>query len=648
MLDSAAVSGGRMLRTFLCCLVSLLDLVILSSCRRQEAAWSRIDLWLQPPTIEQPATAPGSERPVHQRITPLSADEVRDLAKVNSQQLLILPHESGGQIRALETHPPCRLRWQVQLGRDPYLSFIPLGTRHGCVGCQYRVGVRSQGKVTELLKTPVAAVPRFAPATQEIDLAPWAGSEVDILMTLDPGPASTASDLALWGSPAVYSRATVPQGRKPAHPNVLLIGIDTLRADELGAWGHRPTITPALDGLAAESDVWLDAYTVFNVTNPSFVSILTGLYGRSHGVFDLKTPLPREIPTLATVLHDAGYATLSIISARHLGPQNSGLDRGFDDVTRADEHFAGELATDMTIDWISSHTADPATSRPFFVWLHLYDAHTPHTPPQPYAQGLRPAAATGLLPVRSWVPFRALGPRDFVQPALAGNRDLYDGQVAYVDHQVGRLLDLLRSRDLLGDTIVVLVADHGENLGDHGFMFRHVGLFDTTTHVPMMIRWPAATPRGQRLHGLVETIDLFPTLLRRLAIAAPPSEGTDLRILTGSEAQPRPGRRAVFADHSDRYGATVRTTDYRYVFNHGNKVIPDGPCLYDEHADPSESHNLAGENLPIERQLAKWLAAWQTQPLRHTQTHAVPLSKEDVDRLRALGYGAGAGTSPDR
>src|SRR6185369_4745945 len=144
--------------------------------------------------------------------------------------------------------------------------------------------------------------------------------------------------------------------------------------------------------LAEESDVFLDAYSVFNVTNPSFLSIMTGLYGKHHGIYDLRTRLPAGHTTLADLFARAGYDTMAIISARHLGDHNSGIGQGFKDVTEPTEHFAAELAADMAMDWIGTHeTGQPR--RPFFAWVHLFDPHTPHTPPDPYALGLRPAAA---------------------------------------------------------------------------------------------------------------------------------------------------------------------------------------------------------------------------------------------------------------
>jgi arylsulfatase len=652
MLDFAAVRPLRpLLRPSLVAFCLLLVGGLLASCRhrsRHPTSWARTDLWQLSADIEEPALAHDSQRPYQQRITTLGAAEVRDMSRVPEEQRLVFPHESGGQIRALETRAPSRLRWKHTLGEGAYFSFIPLGTATSCPACIYRMGLRlGPGRVVELYRSDVQPVPRFAPATVEVDLSPYAGQDADVLIALDGGGGSSAAS-ALWGSPALYERVELPTPARPPHPNVVVIGIDTLRADELGPWGRTPTLTPAIDKFAAQSDVWLDAYSVFNVTNPSFVSIMTGLYGKGHGVYDLHTPLPAAVPTLATLYHQAGYATLAVISARHLGNHNSGLGVGFDDVTTASEHLAGELATDMAFDWIASRSGRAAAGQPFFVWLHLWDPHTPHTPPEPYASGLRPGEASGLTPARVWLPFRTPGKRDFTNPVLAGDRDLYDGQVAYVDRQVGRLLDALESRGLLDNTIIALVADHGENLGDHGFMFQHVGLFETTTRVPMMIRWPAAAKNhhGQRFRGLVETIDLFPTLLAASRLPVPPCDGKELRAVAGNGKAPAGGRAAVFAEHSDHHGSAVRTVDYRYVVNRGNPFIPDGVALYDEHADPAEAHNLAGQGLPAEGRLAQLLAQWQAAPSsRHPQAQSVPLSKEEALRLQALGYGTPGGTA---
>jgi arylsulfatase len=303
-------------------------------------------------------------------------------------------------------------------------------------------------------------------------------------------------------------------------------------------------------------------------------------------------------------------------------------------VSTATEHYAAEMPIDMTMDWLAARAGKP---RPFFIWLHLFDPHTPHTPPEPYALGFRPASAMGLAPVRAWIPFRQPAPRGFTEPVLGADRDLYYGEVAYLDRQIGRLLDFLDSRGLLEDTVVAVVADHGENLGEHGIRFRHLGLFDTTTHVPLMIRWPGRAPVGRRIEGLVQTIDLFPTLLAAVGLKAPPQDGVDLRELTGKGHQ---GRRAVFSEHAGRLGVSVRTRDYRYGLNQGNqRFLPDGPYLYDLRADPGETRNLAGRGLAAEKELNGLLLRWLADRRRGPSPQPRDLTEEEEQKLKALGYG---------
>jgi arylsulfatase A-like enzyme len=625
--------------------VLLLAVLTLAACRPgSEPAplpWERIDLWrIRPETEALPV--PGSKwlRPSVQRITFLGAEEVRDMSRVPPEQLAAFPKRPAGQIRSLEQITASTLRWTVKLGQEPYLSFIPLGTERGCP-CTYRVTVReAPGRQKEIFRLPAAPLTVTAPAAVEIDLAAWAGRQVDLLFSVDgpggPPPEGKPFASVLWGSPGVYSRkAGGPAARNsdPAKPNILLVGLDTLRADAVGAWGRNPSLTPTLDRLAGESDVWLDTFTAFNVTNPSFTSILTGLYGKNHGVYDLQTPLPQSFQTLPELLSTKGYETLAILSAHHLGDHNSGLGQGFADITLAEEHFAAELPVDMTVDWLAERK-DPA--RPFFAWIHLFDPHTPHTPPKPYALGFRDAAAMGLAPVRNWTQFRAPGPRAFTEAVLGADKDLYDGEVAYLDHQLGRLLDWLDGHGYGENTIVVVVADHGESLGEHGIRFRHVGLHDTTTHVPMMIRWPGRERTGRKIHGLVQSIDLFPTLLKAAGIEPPPNDGVDLKELTGEKRQ---GRRAVFAEHAGKLGLMVRTRDYKYILSQGNTFIPDGAYFYDVRKDPQELSNLVGQSLPAEKQMSDLLTRWLADR-KNGKPQTIPrnLTPEEEARLRALGY----------
>ncbi len=591
-----------------------------------------MDLWRTPPVVD--STPVEFKEATFQRISFLGAEEVRDLSRVPPEQLVAFPKRSAGEVRALEQRASTLVHWTIQPGRDAYFSFVPLGALNGC-DCTYRVGVReAPDRLREIYRVKAELAAPFASATVEVDLSPWAGRRIDLLTHVEGSAAAAPGQpvpSVLWGSPALYSRKEIHVAQHKGSPNILLIGIDTLRSDAVGAWGRNPSLTPSLDRLAGQSDVWLDAYSTFNVTNPSFASILTGLYGKNHGVYDLKTPLPLERTTLAEILSGAGYDTLAVISASHLGDAQSGLGQGFREVATASDHFAAELPVDLAMDWLTVKR-----DKPFFLWLHLFDPHTPHTPPEPYALGFRPATAVGLSPVRTWIPFRQPEPRSFTENVLGGQRDLYDGEVAYLDRQVGRLLDFLESRDLLEDTVVAVVADHGENLGDHGINFRHLGLWDSTTHVPLIIRWPGREREGRRLGGLVQTIDLFPTLVATAGLPVPQQDGTDLRELTGEK---QTGRPAVFSEHADRLSVSVRTVGWRYGVNEGNdRLLSHGPYLYDLRTDSQETKNLAGQGLPAEKELNGLLLRWLATRRPGMRPESREPTEEEKARLRALGY----------
>jgi arylsulfatase A-like enzyme len=534
------------------------------------------------------------------------------------------------------------LSWRLSLGGEPYLTFTPLADPSRCRAVA-TVYAGELGGPPVRLWTGTAPVNAW-PAGPEIvvDLSRWARRDIGLHFDVRRATNGYRDCPMVWGSPAVLSRyvpASSPRLPKTP-PNVLLLAVDTLRADALGAWGRRPTVTPALDALAAESDVFLDAFSTSNSTNPSFSSIHTGLYVQHHGVRDLRTPLPAVHVTLAERFAAAGYDTHAVLSAQHLDNVASGLGQGFATVDEAVDHSAARLAVDQAMNWLQR-----PRRKPFFLWVHLFDPHTPHMPPAPFALGQRAATRYGLSPVADWVSFRSGGLRPFRIPGLAADRDLYFGEVAYADREIDRLLGLLESRGQLGDTLVAFVADHGENLEDHGLAYRHAGLWDTTTHVPLMIRWPdrvasapnvrggAAITRGRRLRGLVQTIDLFPTLLAAAGLRPNTTDGRDLRTLVDGG---RGGRPAVFAEQADGVGASVRTPSWRYFVSAGSKLVAPGAYLYDLRRDPGEVVNLAGKGRREEAELRAMLVRW-----RLDGKPSAPRSKltpEEEAALRALGY----------
>lgn len=527
----------------------------------------------------------------------------------------------GRALRAIRMRPGGRIAWDVELGAAPRLSFrpVPEGGQ-----CPYLVVVRDQDRErTVVFKDAFTPTGYNVSKPVDVDLAAFAGRPIRLIL-LSPEDRKDSCQRANFASPSiVYQEAAVEVGRADARPNILFIGIDTLRADAVGAYRVGSSVTPAIDHLAKESDVFLNAFTAINNTNPSFISLMTGLYPKNHGIYNLRTPLPDAVTTLAELLHGAGYSTRAVVAARHLG-MSSGLDQGFDKFVSPVRQFFGETIVNQGMQWMQD------IEQPFFIWLHLFDPHIPHNPPHPYDLGYRASRLAGLSPMETWTEFREVGPRDFdPRTDLEGNLDLYPGEVAYVDRQIDRLLSFMRSRDLLENTIVVLVADHGETLGERGQFFNHAGLHDNTTHVPLMIRWPGAG-KGRRLSGLVQHLDVFPTLLEAAGLTPPERDGMDLRRQAETGARGRP---AVFAEHAGAKGWMVRTTKYKLLVD---KV--DGRSLYDLKKDPEEMENLAGTGLAVEKELADLLERWKTTRRKVVAPVEMEITEKERKDLEALGY----------
>lgn len=615
-------------------------------------AWHRHDLWLDTPSVAYQPEELGQQKAWSRQVVYLGASEVRELDKVTAFQRQNIPRLAASEVRALQQVAGSRLAFTVEVGDQPYFSFIPLVDRRHPWATLYRVSARGVEGASESQTAAqvlheewvrVRALPAQAAVT--VSLEAFAGQTIELLLDAEmeePLAQRPRPRRAQWVSPAIYYRASLTepyeageprQTASAQRPNVLLIGADTLRADHLGAYGASPSLTPGLDRLAQESDVWLNATSSFNVTNPSFVSLMTGLYGKNHGIYDLTTPLPESHTTLAEVFSEAGYDTLAVIAARHLRHRNSGLGQGFDDVTVSGLHFAAELVADMGMDWIAAQTEDG--DAPFFAWLHMFDPHTPHTPPAPFGLGFHPDRSYGLAPVDRWLLHRTPGWPSYTYMPLGGSSELYAGEVSYLDRQVDRLMDFLRSRGLLENTLVVFVADHGENLAEHGVRYGHHGLFETTVRVPLMVRWPGAQGEGRRFEELVQNVDVFPTLLAAAGLEAPESDGTDLRSIAEGEER---GRRAVFSEHSHALGTRIRTRDHSYMISIGNNFFEDGRYLFDLRQDPGEEENLAGTGLAVEEELHRALQGWLQTRRETAKALPADLTEEDIERLRALGY----------
>jgi arylsulfatase A-like enzyme len=353
---------------------------------------------------------------------------------------------------------------------------------------------------------------------------------------------------------------------QPVRPNALVLLVDALRADHLGAYGYGRATSPQIDALAAEGVLFERAYAQSPWTKPSIPTLFTSLYPIQHGVYEGETPgsagflesdvLPDELTTVAESFHSAGYRTGAFVNNAQLLP-TQGFAQGFD--LYAHGNFdAAEIARRF-LAWL-----DAEPGRPFFAYLHHLDAHWPFEPKAPFAERFAPAGPyDGVFAQESWRGLRdrindgrvALGERD--REELVAR---HDAAVAQVDAAIGELLAELRRRGLLDTTFVLLTSDHGEELLDHGQVGHGGTLYDEVLHVPLVLRPPGGAG-GERVVEPARLLDVFPTLAGAAGIPAPGGvEGRDLLAPGGSEPE-----LVAETRHKRSYRAAVRAGDWKYV-----------------------------------------------------------------------------------
>ncbi len=397
---------------------------------------------------------------------------------------------------------------------------------------------------------------------------------------------------AAWGQ-------TSPQSSAPANtpPDVYLITIDTLRADHVGCYGYKLVETPALDALAADGIRFTQAFTHSPITNTSHITILTGLLPSVHGVTDFGVPLSPQHATAAELLKKHGYQTAAFIGAVILDSNTlaPGLDRGFDfydnfpktdgkdaeggNEGRNKERWGrverrGMEVVEHAEAWFDKHRAGP-----HFVWVHLYDPHDPYEPPPPFSEKYKD--------------------------------HLYDGEIAYADSALAHWIAFLKKAGVYDNAIIVVTGDHGEGLGEHGEETHGLFLYDSTLHVPLLLKMPTAAHRGTVIDAQVRTTDILPTILSATGASVPAE-------LNGESLLP-----LMFSRTSDRIERTLfGETDYplrwgwaplRALRADNAKLIEaPRPELYDLQADPKELKNLyapdGSKTQSMQAELAKWKA----------------------------------------
>jgi arylsulfatase A-like enzyme/Tfp pilus assembly protein PilF len=401
----------------------------------------------------------------------------------------------------------------------------------------------------------------------------------------------------------------------PPRPNVLLVTIDTLRADHVGAYGAADSgVTPAIDALAARGVRFDQAQTAVPLTGPSHATILTGLYPPSHGVRgNVVFTLTENYPTLATRLKRSGYRTAAFVGAYPVAAA-FGFAQGFDTF---DEEFHESGPLDQGAERRANEVADAAlkwfgenVGRPFFVWLHFYDPHAPYDPPPPYRQR-------------------------YANP--------YDGEIAFTDAQIGRVLDGLRGTGRDRDTVVMVLADHGEGLGEHHELTHAVLTYQSTMRVPFVIAGPAVPP-GRVVSTRVATIDVVPTALALVGMQRDRSLlGRDLGpLIDGRASASDPFYQESLFGRLNCHWAALRG----WIKDDWKLITGAEPELYNLADDPGETRNVAGEQPDrVSRMTAELQRALQRLAPGGDRAQPRAVGAEQEERLRSLGYTAGSGGS---
>ena len=391
-------------------------------------------------------------------------------------------------------------------------------------------------------------------------------------------------------------------------PNIFLITIDTLRADHVHCYGYNQIQTPALDDLAKTGIRFTRAFTPSPLTNSSHTSILTGLLPSVHGVTDFGIPLDDSRATMAELLRAKGYHTAAFIGAIILDSKTlaPGLDRGFDfydnfpSNVQSKTHWdrlerRGEVVVKHAEAWLTTHPAGPR-----FVWVHLYDPHDPYEPPAPYSETYKDRP--------------------------------YDGEIAYTDSALANFVAYLKAHAFYDNSLIVVVGDHGEGLGEHNEDTHGIFLYDSTTHVPLILKLPVGKNAGKVIDEQVGTLDILPTVLEYVGISKPePLTGTSL--LSIAEGPQKSSRPAVGeTDYPLRFGwaplRSVRTPENKFI------EAP-RPELYDLRSDAGEQNNLYDPHNELVANSRKLLAS-VFPPLANQPSGPLPDPQDKIQEQNLL------------
>jgi len=474
----------------------------------------------------------------------------------------------------------------------------------------------------------------------EIDLSRFGGREVDFLFRN-----RSAQALGLGPLELISGEKRKIRPRRPGRTNVLIITLDAVRADRMGFMGARGMETPCLDRFAREGVVFTNHFAQSHITIPSHLSLLSSQFPRTIKTLDnYQYNLP-PLDTIAERLGRHGYRTSAVVSVSLLNPSwCRGIERGFDEYfpVLGRERTATQ-ALNILGNWIEGLGTEP-----FFSWIHLYDAHFPYQAPRPfhgmYNKGVSSMEAPSIDEIklhpqtRKWLTDRGITKMDL----SVGE---YNAEVTYLDHELNRLFERMEALGVLDNTLVIITADHGECLGERGSFFSHVGVFDETMRIPLVMRLPGRLPAGKRVEAMSMNIDLVPTAMDVLGLGEEKTgmEGESLLPLLEGGA----GRVHEYVIDEGGHGAqvAVRTEKWKFI-----KTLDDISYLanferkrgevelFDLEADPGERDNVAEKHREVTERFSAMLDEWLASRAGGQKAEQIEADDETKKKLEALGY----------
>ena len=572
------------------------------------------------------------------------------------------------------TRSPERIHFTVNLPAYPYLDLAVGTVEEGPV--TFRVGIQADDSQSErtLLEKTVTTPHRWELAP--IELENYAGGTATLSFQIE---GTVEGTLGFWGSPVIRSRemmsslgtsggvlGDLPQG-------VVLIVGDTLRCDHLEAYGYSRPTAPMLARMASEGILFRDTQSQGVWTKVSVPSILTSLFPITHGIVDLTDRLPASAITIAEAFQQAGYATWASSSVAFSG-QLSNLHQGVEVLhERAsvleDGSKTARPFVDRLLPWLEAHR-----DIPFFVFLHVFDPHSPFEPRPPYNtmwvdNQRNETFQKQLEKVRKFITDEAMRTRGLPsreELAKAGvdastfvqfEEDWYDGSIRGMDAEIGRLMEMLEQLDLDDRTLVAFVSDHGEEFLEHGRHWHGNTVYGEMTNVPLILSWPEHLPEGVVIGETVQSIDLMPTLLELSGIPTPEIlQGKSLVPLLFPEGREEAAEqlrsRPVFSERKripsvqtesplDRDSFAVVAEGWKLIHNIRRPADYPEWELYEHRKDPLDLKDLAAENPDVIARLQRELERWQKSALAaklSPQADTEGLSPDELQRLRSLGY----------